>query len=206
MKLNLAESFGKHAAQNRFKYISITAALFLGLITGAVFGSNGSISSGYAENFISMYKLQGAASSQIFTYSFISYLRLAAIIWIAGRFMFLIPLIYIQVAAKGFGIGCTISYIVSVFGVSGTVFCFLSMFMQNVIFIPALIIYSVHRINFAAAYRTVRSSPSAFKQRRKLNTEDLEAFLIFFAAAMLCTCIEAYVVPPLIKPFCTKFM
>lgn len=206
MKYNLAENFGRHALQNRFKYISITAMLFLGLIAGAVFGLSGSVSSAYAENFISMYKLQGAASSQIFICSFISYLRLAAIIWIAGRFIFLIPLIYIQVAAKGFGIGCTISYIVSVFGVSGAVFCFLSMFMQNIIFIPALIIYSIHRINFAFAYRTMRSLPSAFKQRRRLNTEDLETFLVFFAATMLCTCIETYVVPPLIKPFCTKFM
>lgn len=206
MNITLSNELKQHILQNRIKYISVVSALFIGLFAGTLFTSNGGLSSGYADNFVSMYKLQGVSPSHIFAYSLISYLRIIAVIWISGRYVFLMPLCFIQVASKGFGIGCTISYMVSCFGMSGAVFSFLSMFFQSIIFIPMLTIYSVYQINFSLDYRKVKSSPAAFKQKRRMLISDLKILLLILLVVLLCTCIEAYIVPPLIKPICTKFM
>ncbi len=206
MNVTLSDELKQHILQNRIKYISVLTALFVGLFAGTLFTLKGGLSSGYADNFISMYKLQGVSSSHIFIYSLVSYIRIIAVIWISGRYVFLMPLNHIQVASKGFGIGCTVSYMVSYFGASGAVFSFLSMFFQSIIFIPVLIVYSVYQINFSLEYRMVRNSPSAFKQKRRMIIMDLKKLLLVLLAVLLCTCIESYVVPPLIKPICVKFM
>ncbi len=206
MGITISDELKHHILQNRIKYISVLAALFVGLFAGTLFTLKGGLSSGYADNFISMYKLQGVSPSHIFAYSLLSYLRIIAVIWVSGRYVFLMPLNHIQIASKGFGIGCTISYMVSCFGISGAVFSFLSMFFQSIIFIPVLIVYSVYQINFSLEYKTVKNSPAAFKQKRRILISDLKKLLLILLAVLLCTCIEAYIVPPLIKPICTKFM
>lgn len=205
MYKKLSDNFSEHIMNNKFKYLALIVALLGGLISGMVLCLNGDISENYAENFISSYKLYGVSSKTVFISSFLSYMRCGLILWISGRHIFLTPLVFVQVFSKTFGLGYTISYFVSVFGFKGVLFSFSSMFLQNIIFIPLMLIYSIWRINFALKYRESKCSPSSFKQKERLNLEDFKIFMLFFALSLTCVLIEAYIIPSLCNPICTKF-
>ena len=122
--------------KNRVKFLVVTALFFCGIIIGAICDvknvSDDNI--GYMNNFASAYKLQGVSSSEIFFRALISYLRIFAFIWLSGRFVFLIPLNLFSVAAKGFGLGFTISYLIRWSGFGGIIFGFLILFALSSVF------------------------------------------------------------------------
>lgn len=200
--MKLAEDIKYQIIQNKIKYAIVLAALFLGLIGGTFYSLNNGFSINCAENFISIYKYQNYSTSRVFICSLFSYFRIIILVWLSGGFFFLIPLGFIQIAAKGFEIGCTTVYMIANFGLWGAVFAFSSMFLQNIIFIPLLLAYAVHRLNFAIEYR---KTPSVtFKQKNKSNQYKFLLFVLF--VAILCVCIETYIVPGILKPICTKIM
>lgn len=201
----LSDNISDHIMNNKFKYLALIASLFGGLVFGIILCLKGNVSENYAENFISSYKLYGVSSKTVFISSFLSYMRCGLILWVSGRHIFLTPLVFVQVFSKAFGLGYTISYFVSVLGFNGVLLSFSSMFLQNIIFIPLMLIYSVWRINFALKYRESKSSPASFKQKERLNLEDFKIFMLFFALILACVLIEAYIIPSLYNPICTKF-
>lgn len=190
--------------KNRIKFLLVTSLFFIGIIIGAVCDTKNVADDNvsYMNNFASAYKLGGVSSSEVFFRALLSYLRIFAIVWLSGRFIYLMPLNLFSVAAKGFGLGFTISCLIRWNGFGGIIFGFLMLFFQNIIFIPALLIYSVYQMNFAPEYKRFKQNSALFKHTKRLLLADTKISLSLIFIILICTCVEAYIIPSLILSLC----
>lgn len=90
-----------------------------------------------------------------------SNMLLAILLWFAGTTIIGIPIVFGIILARGFCLGYTISSCIFVLGrVKGLIFVLLTIFLQNIIFIPAILILGVSSIKL---YKSI------IKDRRKEN-------------------------------------
>lgn len=86
---------------------------------------------------------------------------LALALWFAGTTIIGIPIVFGIILFRGFCLGYTIAACVYVLGkIKGLIFVFLAIFMQNIIFIPAIAILGVSSIKL---YKSI------IKDRRREN-------------------------------------
>ena len=86
---------------------------------------------------------------------------LALILWIAGTTVIGLPIVLIIILFRGLVLGYTISAITCTFGtLKGIGFCLASIFLQNIIFIPAVLTLGVSSIKL---YKSI------IKDKRKEN-------------------------------------
>ncbi len=193
----LKEKISIKSKHNRNKYIILSVILLIGAIAGAIFGSKSALSdSGSFENFISAYKLHGAASNEIFVRALKTNLRPVFLIWVSGWSLLLIPLNLIQMISKGFGLGYTMAYLISVSGFKGFLFGFLSLFVQNIILLPVFLMLAVYEINFASAF-SMKNTP--IKQRRRMTIDNLTIFIFAIISAIISSLAEAQIAPIFIR-------
>lgn len=193
---------------NRIKIFLVIFSLFSGIIIGAVLSTlslSENFNDQYLNNFISAYNLQGAIPTDVFRNAIISNLRVVFCIWIAGTLIWLSPLIFIEFLLKGFGIGYTIAYLSAVGGLKGFLLSAFSLVVQNIVFIPAIIIFSVMQISFSKKMHRMKSPSSQYKQRKKLIRNNFCVFTLMLSIGTMCSVLEAYLVPLLIKPICGNF-
>lgn len=202
MKKTRCESVYAHITANRGKYIIVLISLFIGITSGAIIGINTnsfSDKSDFLTDFISVYKLQGITYSDVFVNSLISNLRMLIVLWISGLYIWLIPVNIISVAAKGFGIGYAVAYFISGNGLKGFLFAFITMFFQNVIAIPLMLVYAVLQIIFSIKVYRLKGVSSNYKQIRKLRIHNITIFFVGAIICIGCSMFEAGVTPWLIK-------
>lgn len=90
-----------------------------------------------------------------------SNMLLAILLWFAGTTIIGIPIVFGIILARGFCLGYTISSCIFVLGrVKGLIFVLLTIFLQNIIFIPAILILGVSSIKL---YKSI------IKDRRREN-------------------------------------
>ena len=88
-------------------------------------------------------------------------ITLAFFIWFAGTTIIGLPIVLGIILIRGFCLGYTISACVYVLGkLKGIIFIFITIFLQNIIFIPAIMVLGVSSIKL---YRSI------IKDRRKEN-------------------------------------
>lgn len=86
---------------------------------------------------------------------------LVFLLWFAGTTIIGIPIVFGTIFARGFCLGYTISSCVYVFGkIKGIIFIIITILLQNIIFIPAIMILGVSSIKL---YKSI------IKDRRKEN-------------------------------------
>ncbi len=208
MNKKYSDNIYSYIKANRIKFFLVILSLFSGIITGAILSAvslSETFNDQYLNNFISAYNLQGAIPAEVFKNATFSNLRLVFCIWIAGTFIWLSPLILIECLFKGFGIGYTIAYLSAVGGVKGFLLSAVSLVVQNILFIPAIIMFSVMQINFSKKIHRLKNPSSQYKQRKKLIKHNLWVFGVMLAIGTICSILEAYLVPVLIKPICGNF-
>lgn len=90
-----------------------------------------------------------------------SNILLVLLLWFAGTTIIGIPIVFGIILARGFCLGYTISSCIFVLGrVKGLMFVLLTIFLQNIIFIPAILILGVSSIKL---YKSI------IKDRRREN-------------------------------------
>lgn len=196
------ENFIMHFKNNIRKYILVSSFLFVGIILGALWGIDSQKSShngNILNSFLSVYKLTGITSNEMFLKSMMSNIRPLILLWISGFSIYLIPINLCTCSIKGFGIGYTISYFTSEGGIYGLFFSFINLFFQNIIYIPAMLIYSVIQINYVMNIKKANSIQSGYKQIKKLKINNFVFFIIGIIICVLCAIVETGVVPALIK-------
>ena len=202
MNKNGFESVYAHITANRGKYIIVLISLFISITSGAIIGINAnsfSDKSDFLTDFISVYKLQGITYSDVFVNSLISNLRMLIVLWLSGLYIWLIPVNIISVSAKGFGIGYAVAYFISCSGLKGFCFAFITMFFQNVITIPLMLVYSVLQIIFSMKVYRLKRGSSNYRQIRKLRINNVILFIISIILCICCSMFEAGITPSLIK-------
>lgn len=153
---------------NNYKEYILMALLFIiGLFTGVLIINNCKESqifeiSAYINDFITKFKIAENINKTELIVTSIKYnLFLASIIWLAGTTVIGIPIVLITTILRGLVLGYTISSITLTLGtVKGITFCLTTIFLQNILFIPAFLTLGVSSLKL---YKSI------IKDKRKEN-------------------------------------
>lgn len=157
----------KYIKNNSKEYILTILIFIIGLFIGVMFVNNCSedkinLIIDYFNKFKDVLKqTEQIDKSALFINSVKNNILLTIGLWFAGTTIIGMPVVLGIILYRGFCLGTTISSISMVLGVKkGLVFCFLALFLQNIIFIPAIVTIGVSSIKL---YKSIISD------RRKEN-------------------------------------
>lgn len=197
----LKETLSAHISSNRLCYIIATSAVLVGIIIGIFSGKSAIHESefNYLDGFLSSSATEGMTPLNVFTKSVLINLRPVVIIWLSSLFVWLIPISFVELGAKGFGIGYSFSYLIFGWGFKGLAISFISLFLQNLIIVPSLIIYTVLQVRFSGDYDKIRKTPNLYKERKSLFMKSFLSLLFILLPVIFCGLIDGYIAPVLVN-------
>lgn len=152
-RLKIWDTIGNHVVNNKKEYILVTLIFLVGIFLGVMFINNSkenqlSEISSYFNNFIDKLKnTEKLETMTILKSTLLENIILAVTLWFFGTTVIGIPIVFGIIMYRGFCLGYTISTIISVIGVGkGILFILITLVLQNILFIPALIAIGVSRI------------------------------------------------------------
>lgn len=201
-RLKIKEIIYNHITRNSKEYAIIFMIFVIGIFFGVLFLNN--MADGkfeevrtYLNEFVEKVKnTQNINNFSILKTSIIENITLALIIWFFGTTVIGIPVVFGIVLYRGFCLGYTISAIAMTMGTwKGLSFVFITVVLQNIIFIPALI---------AICVSGFKSYKSIVKDKNKENIK-IEIFrhtvfsLIMLAVMCISSLIESIISMNLLK-------
>ena len=152
-RLKIWDTIGNHVANNKKEYILVTLIFLVGIFLGVMFINNSketqmSEISSYFNNFIDKLKnTEKLETMTILKSTLLENIILAVTLWFFGTTVIGIPIVFGIIMYRGFCLGYSIATIISVIGVvKGILFILITLVLQNILFIPALIAIGVSRI------------------------------------------------------------
>ncbi len=152
-RLKIWDTIGNHVANNKKEYILVTLIFLVGIFLGVMFINNSkenqlSEISSYFNNFIDKLKnTEKLETMAILKTTLLENIMLAVTLWFFGTTVIGIPIVFGIIMYRGFCLGYSIATIISVIGVGkGILFILITLVLQNILFIPALIAIGVSRI------------------------------------------------------------
>ncbi len=190
------------------EYFIISTIFLIGIFLGVMFINNCAEEqkteiSSYINTYIEAFKQQENNNNvQLLQNNIKDNIILAIIMWFVGSTVIGIPIVIGIIAFRGFCLGYTISALTFTFGVSkGITFTAISIIMQNILFIPALISLGVSSIKI---YKSILND----KRKENIKTELIRhtAFSIIIAILLLLSAlIETEVSTNLLKALIKYF-
>lgn len=148
--LKIVETIKEHIINNHKEYIIVILLFIIGIFLGILFVNNIQESQrveidGYFNNFIEKLKnTEDINQVELLKTSMGQNIMLAVVIWFFGTTVIGIPVVFGIVLYRGFCLGYTISVCISIMGLSkGIVFVLVTLLLQNIIFIPAVLALAV---------------------------------------------------------------
>ncbi len=144
----------KHLKENRWHYLLLGIVFVLGLFLGyyKVFSLENEVRD-HLLALINNYLLGGfrgeLSSAHIFSSAYLQQFKSLFLIWFLGLTVIGIPLIIGVVFFRGFSLGFTIGFLVKEKAGAGIIISFLSIFPQNIVYIPLIIAWALIAINFS---------------------------------------------------------
>ena len=164
---NLKNTIINYTVNNSKEYILVILIFIIGLFIGVMLINNCSeensagISTYISDFVLNFQNTQKLNYADLTMESIKSNILLAIIIWFAGTTIIGLPVVLGLILFRGFCLGYTVSSICYTLGLwKGLVFCLLSLFLQNIFFIPALLTLGVSSIKL---YKSI------INDRRKEN-------------------------------------
>lgn len=152
------ETIIEYTKNNSKEYILVILIFIIGVFVGVMFINNSSTENGtaivtYISDFIEKCEnIEGIDKKSLLIDSIKSNIFLTIIIWFAGTTIIGIPVVLGIILIRGFCLGYTISALAFSIGVGKSIiFCLLSLFLQNIFFIPALLTMGVSSIKLYKA-------------------------------------------------------
>lgn len=178
------------------EYIVVTICFIVGIIAGVIFINNISDNqSNEITTYISSF-LETLKTDVKFNYlellknSLMQNLILVLTLWFVGATLIGIPLVFGIILFRGFCLGYTISAIIHILGISkGIMFVLTTMFLHNLIFIPAIIALAVSGIRL---YQTVVKNRNSESIKFAILKHSIFALIIMLLLA-LSSIIEIFV-------------
>lgn len=193
IRFSLKDIILNYVTENFNKYLLVIVIFLIGIFTGVIVINNSSEETAfrtadYVTGFIQTLKnTEKINFSELLLSSVKRNFGLTVILWFAGTTVIGIPVVFIILFIRGLSLGYTISAFTSILGTSkGIMFLILSLFFQNVMFIPAILTIGVSSIKL---YKSI------LKDRRKENIK-VEIIrhsivsLIMFGVLILASFIE----------------
>lgn len=192
---------------NMMKWVYLGVVMFAGAVFGSLFiqvlPSEQQIGLG---NEIVLYmnwikQSSDINSSYLFWDTFFGYFKWVALLFILGITVVGVPIIIVLNFLKGFLLGCSIHFVVQMFGAQGVLLSLVTVIPHNVVAVPAILILSSAAIGF-----------STFLVKKRLILHDgnagnvREALISYSAVAMsmlvllaVAAFIEVYVSPQMME-------
>ena len=152
-RLKLGNTIYQHITNNSKEYILLTLIFLIGIFLGVMFINNSQEThreelTSYLNNFIDKLKnIEKLESAEILKTIIIENIILAITLWFFGTTVIGIPIVFGIILYRGFCLGYSIASIILTVGIGkGIIFTLISLLLQNIIFIPAIIAIGVSRI------------------------------------------------------------
>ena len=152
-RLKILEIISNHIMNNKKEYILVTLIFLVGIFLGVMFINNEQESqmteiTSYLNSFTE--KLKNTEKLETFSIlktTIFQNIILALTLWFFGTTVIGIPIVFGIILYRGFCLGYTVSAIISKMGVGkGMLFVLITLVLQNIIFVPAIIAIGVSRI------------------------------------------------------------
>lgn len=190
------------------EYIIITLIFLIGIFLGVMFVNNleevqkNEIVT-YVNTYIEAFKQTDSSNNiELLQNNIRDNIILSLLIWFIGSTIIGIPIVFGIIAFRGFCLGYTISTITVVFGVAkGIAFTAISIMMQNILFIPAIISLGVSALK---AYKSIYSDKRKENIKLELIRHTIFSLLILIlliVSAVIETQISTNLLRGLIKYF-----
>lgn len=154
----------------------------------------------YFNGFFQLYKNQKIEINQLIKISLIENFKLVLILWLLGATIVGIPFICVVIFLKGFIVGFSSGFIVSMLGSKGIVFSLLTLLPKEIIIIPCLITLCVNGINFSL--NIIRSKSIKHFYKENLKTDFLAYCIVtmfFSGIVFLAVLLESYTTPIFVR-------
>jgi len=122
-----------------------------------------------------------------------------ALLYACAISVYLIPLIYIHISARGFAIGFTVGFMTVFFGLKGFLLVFASVLPQSLILIPATLAMSVLTHNYLKDKRKGANSRFFNKSKKHFFLKFTYSTLIICVFMALSAVVDAFVIPVFVK-------
>ena len=191
-RLAIKDTIFTHVQNNSKEYIIVTLIFIIGLFLGVLFVNNTDnnqkeqIGSYINEYITKMKDTDNINNGEVLKTSIKQSMLIAVGIWFFATTVIGIPLVFGIVLYRGFCLGYTISTIIIVMGLSrGMIFTVVSLVLQNLLFIPAIIAIAV------SAFKLYKS---IVKDRNKENIKiEIIRHTIFSAIMLGLLCISSII-------------
>jgi stage II sporulation protein M len=151
-KIHIMDILKKHIISNLKEYVIVLLIFLIGIFLGVMFINNANeTQENEIQNYINTYienskegniEIQDALKTNIK-----EDIILACLLWFAGTTVIGIPIVFGIILFRGFCLGYTISATISTIGFTkGLIFILTSILLQNLLFIPAILILGVSGI------------------------------------------------------------
>ena len=193
---NVKEILLNHINNNIKQYIVVILLFIIGIIIGMLLIENASDEikteiSSYMSSFTQNLKENSNVNkNKLFLTSVKNNLKTTLLMWFMGSTIIGIPIVFGMIVFKGICIGYTVSSLLGVFGTGkGIMLTFFSIFLHNIICIPAILALGVSGINL---YKVITKN----RHRENVKMEILRHTIfsgIIFVFILLSSFIESYV-------------
>ncbi len=182
----------EHVKKNLKQYLIVALIFVIGILLGVIFINNININeqkevSEYLNNFINALKTDYEIDLNVLLRTtIVNNLLLAVILWFIGSTVIGIPIVYAIICIRGFSLGYTIAVIIATLGTwKGIAFGLITLFSQNIIFIPCI---------FALAVSGMKLYKSIIKDKRKENVKtEIYRHTIFSGIMTVCLILSSFV-------------
>lgn len=198
----------EHITNNKKEYFIITLLFIIGIFLGVLFinymqQEQKQEVSGYFNSFIEKMKsIENLDKMELLKVSISQNILLGITIWFFGTTVIGIPIVFGVVIYRGFCLGYTISACIYSMGLSkGISFIIISLILQNILFIPALLAISVSGFKL---YKSIIKD----KQRENIKNEVLRHTifsLIMMVLLVSSSLVEIFISTSSLKLFSKYF-
>ena len=148
----LKKALGNYIEVNIIKYVLLLSVLFAGFLGGVILSGNISTEmsvflKGEIEPLIEGLSPESINQTQIFYSSFLKNARIFMFVFLCGFFIWLLPLVFLNMFFVGFSLGFSSGYLCTIFGGMGMWVAITSLLPSVFVSIPLYIFVSVLAVN-----------------------------------------------------------
>ncbi|MCY6370301.1 stage II sporulation protein M [Clostridium ganghwense] len=194
-----------HIQRNLFLYVISLLFLCIGIVLGVyTVKYMGEVEKdsliSYFLNFTQNIDLSSVDKKHIFLQAIKNNIPIIIGIWFLGLSMLGIPIILFIDLIKGFTIGFTTSFVINGLGTKGILINILTIFPQNVIYIPCIIIASATAMEFSLMLLKYNGFKNINKNNNLIKVLPYSTiFLFIFGFMILGFLLESYITPSMLK-------
>lgn len=201
---NFVLGLNDHIKENFWLYVISLICIFTGMVLGVyTVKYMGDIYKtdliSYFQNFTEYLSSESLNYKGVFLNTIRSNIPFVIFIWLLGMTMVGIPVILIIGIVKGYTLGFTISFIINSVGLKGIGIAIFGVIVQNIIYIPCMIIASVLAMEFSLNFLKERIDRRVKENIWIKMLSYSCSFLAIIAVMFVGFFVEAYIIPNILK-------